>query len=392
MNWLTAWRLKVYSRAIVAVYAAALVGITVGGPLTGKGLYSLQGIPLGSDFLGFWSAARLAADGHPAWAYNLDRVHALEKLVISPAVPPIPWLYPPTFLLLVLPLALLPYLPAMLAWLALTLAAYLGVVWRIAPLPLAVWLTLAFPGTFQNLIHFQNGFLSAAFLGGGLLLAETRPFAGGVLLGLLSYKPHLAVLALLALIAGRRWWTLAGAAVGAGGLALATLPLMGWETWRAFLQNLPLAGWMIEHGAAPLDKMTTTFTGVLLAGAGYPAAASLQGVVAVSAAVAVAWVWRRDPGLPWRGSALAIGVLLATPYAFEYDLAILALPLAWLAWEGYGRGWRPGEQAVLLLGWLVPLAAPMLAAYGHVQITPLVLGALLWLVLRRTARLPAQVR
>ena len=209
------------------------------------------------------------------------------------------------------------------------------------------------------------------------------PFGGGLLLGLLSFKPHLAVLILFALIAGRCWQTLAGAAVSAGALALATIPVMGWRTWEAFVNNLPLAEWMIKHGVAPMDKMPTVFVGALLAGAGYPIAYALQGIVALSAVIAVVWIWSRKVIFPLKASALALAILLATPYAFEYDLVILALPLAWLAWEGFSTGWLPGEQTILLLGWVIPVLAPMIASKTGFQTAPLVLGAILWAVVRR---------
>ena len=56
------------------------------------------------------------------------------------------WHYPPTFHLVVLPLALLPYLAAYAAWVASTFAAFAWVVRRFAPRPETLWLLLAFPG------------------------------------------------------------------------------------------------------------------------------------------------------------------------------------------------------------------------------------------------------
>ncbi len=60
--------------------------------------------------------------------------------------------------------------------------------------------------------------------------------------------------------------------------------------------------------------------------------------------------------------------------------------LAWLAWEGHTQGWLPGEQLLLVLGWLTPLVAPFLALATRLQIAPLVLVALLAVALRRAAR------
>jgi hypothetical protein len=383
MQILTEWQIKVYSRTIVAIYVIASVVIFLGGPLSGKGLYDLQGKPLGSDFLGFFTAASLAKAGHATWAYNLAKMHALEKIIISPAVAPIPWIYPPTFLLLVLPLAFFPYPLAIILWIVPTMVVYLQVVKKIVPHSLALWVILAFPGTFQNLIHFQNGFVTATLLGGGLLLMGRKPFLGGVLLGLLSFKPHLTLLIPVALIAGRHWRTLAGAAVSAGALALITLPVLGWATWTAFLGNLPLAGWMVRHGAAPLAKMPTVFIGALLAGTGYPIAYSLQGLVTLGAIITVYWVWSCRAIFPLKAATLTLSVLLATPYAFEYDLAILALPLAWLVWEGLTTGWLAGEQSLLLLVWTIPMLAPFIAGKVSFQIAPFALGALLWAIVRR---------
>ena len=119
-----------------------------------------------------------------------------------------------------------------------TLAGYLLIVRRIAPHHLIIWWALAFPGAFQNFGYGQNGFLSVILLGGGLLLLESNPFLGGLLLGLFSYKPHLAVLVPLALLAGRRWRALAGLLTGALGLALASLWVFGPDIWRVFLGSL----------------------------------------------------------------------------------------------------------------------------------------------------------
>ena len=147
--------------------------------------------------------------------------------------------YPPTFLLLVLPLAFLPYAVSFICWLAVTGTGFLYVIRRLVPNNPLFWLVLVFPGTVNNVLFGQNGFLSAAFLGGGLILAERHPFAGGCLLGLLSYKPQLAWLIPLALAAGRYWQALLGAVISAVALALASLCLLGSDVWIAFFKNLP---------------------------------------------------------------------------------------------------------------------------------------------------------
>ena len=51
----------------------------------------------------------------------------------------------------------------------------------------------------------QNGFLTAALIGGALGLLERRPALAGICLGLLTYKPQFGLLFPFVLIADRRW-------------------------------------------------------------------------------------------------------------------------------------------------------------------------------------------
>src|SRR5271166_2431864 len=72
--------------------------------------------------------------------------------------------YPPTFLVVCLPLALAPYFWSLGLWLSATGYAYYRVVRGYVPsLRLAPF--LAYPAVLLNAAHGQNGFLSAALLG-----------------------------------------------------------------------------------------------------------------------------------------------------------------------------------------------------------------------------------
>ena len=115
--------------------------------------------------------------------------------------------YPPTYLLMVLPLALLPYVWSLIAWTTATTGAYLAVLWKIDPDRDSIWLGIAFPGALVNLTNGQNGFLTLALFGGALLSIESRPILAGVLFGLMSYKPQYGALIPLFLLATGRWRT-----------------------------------------------------------------------------------------------------------------------------------------------------------------------------------------
>ena len=327
----------------------------------------------------------LARSQGPAAVYDLAKMRAAHEQTIRAKTESIAgwwWLYPPTFLLMVLPFSFLPYFVALAIWLISTFSIYFGAIRRIAPSPQTFWLTLAFPGTFQNFIHAQNGFLSAALFGWGLFLVDRFPFWGGTLLGLLAYKPQLAALVPVALIAGRRWKALAGAGFSASVFALASILILGKDVWAAFLHNIPFAKKLAESGALPIFKMGTVFNAALLAGASFEVAHILQAIIMVAVAAVVFGVWWQDVSLPIRGAVLVLGTLLFTPYALPYEFVLLALPLAWLGWEGHTKGWLPAEQPLLLLGWLLPLFIPLLGL-THLQLTPLILVALMVMALRR---------
>ncbi len=327
---------------VIGCYAAA-------GTFSKTDLVDLSGRPLGSDFLWFWAASEVARTQGPAAVFSRESMAAAERDIIRAETSSKFWNYPPTFLLIILPLSLLPYAVSFVCWLAVTGSGFVYVVRRLIPQSPLSWLVLVFPATVHNFLYGQNGFLSAAFLGGGLLLVDRYPFTGGCLLGLLSYKPQLAWLTFIALAAGRYWKALIGAAISAAGLALVSLWVLGSNVWIAFFQNLPLAANLLDR----LDfwgKMPTVFAAARLWGASQELAAAIQAVATIGGILVVGWVWLRRLPLPIRGSVLAVGIFLTTPYAFDYDLVILALPFSWLGWQAYDQDSK-FQEVFLLLAW-----------------------------------------
>src|SRR6185503_11441314 len=147
---------------------------------TADGIVDYAGRPLGTDFMNVYAAGKLADVGHAADAYDFTLHHAAQKIVAGrPDVPYFSWHYPPPFLMLAAALATMPYLLALLVYQAATLAAYLRVVRQIAGTSQAWLPALAFPAVFINLTHGHNGFITAALLGGALLLLERRPLLAG---------------------------------------------------------------------------------------------------------------------------------------------------------------------------------------------------------------------
>ena len=243
---------------------------------------------------------------------------------------------------------------------------------------------LVFPGTLQSVLTGQNGVLSALIIAGGLLNLERRPVLAGAILGLLSYKPHIAAAVYAALLIGRYWRAL-GTAIGVAlALAAASVVVLGPEPWMAFLRETQVARTFTEDGRLPWVFMATTFAAARLAGLGVSASYALQAAVSCGALVALFVVWRRrDIPLEQRAAVLVTVIPLTAPYAFSYDLAIVGIALLWLVRTGFETRFRHDELVVFALAWVIALMGWMLAKASGVLLTPIVLVALLAVLLRR---------
>jgi hypothetical protein len=353
-----------------------------------------MGKPIGADFVALYAAGTLAAHGQASAVYDAAALHAEERRIVGADIEAFPFVYPPSLLLVLAPLSALPYLAALPVWLVVTFAAFAAVVRRAAPHPVTLWLTLALPATYLNVLQGEAAFLATALLGAALLLLDRRPTAAGVLLGLATVKPLLGLLVPVALIAGGRWRAVAAAIVTAGLVVLACVAAFGLDIVSAFIAGAGAESAEAEAGTLALARMHTVFAGARLLGVGVAGAYALQAIVTLAVAALVRRAWRRptDPAL--KNALLTAGAALAAPFGFEYNLVLLALPIAWFGWHGVQHGFRPGEKVALLMAWLMPFATPGIAAGLGVPLGPLVLGGFIWIIWRRIAaegmaRMPA---
>jgi hypothetical protein len=376
----TAHRLVAYPLIFLTVYviaSAAWVGMS-------SNMLDPRDKPLGYDFITFWAGSWVSRNDSPAAVFDPAMITAAERIAVPASEKVFLWHYPPTFLLLVTPLSLLPYVAAYLLWVTLSFAAYALVIRKIAPQPQTLLLLAAFPGAFLNFAHGQNGFIIAALLGGALMTLERKPVLAGILIGLMSIKPHFGVLLPLALMCGRHWRAFAAAAITTIAFAALSVLFLGIEPWIAFWNNLPVARAVFEDGLIRWSKLPSLYAALRLAGVGLTGAYVAHGLLALSVAASVAWVWWRKAPLALRGAALATGILLVTPYLFDYDYALLAVPIALLTMDGYVRGWLRYERGVLAAAWVMPLIAVGLADTVSVQIGPVCVAALFVVAIRRS--------
>jgi alpha-1,2-mannosyltransferase len=387
-NWLTARRVRVYS-ALILVGAVAGICVLLA---TSQGGLDPQGRPLGTDFTHLYGAGSLVRDGRPAEAYDHAALHAAQQgIFASEAVPYYGWHYPPTYLWVAGLFAGLPYLAALALWLALTLPLYLFAIRRIVAGRQAVLLALAYPAAFVNLIHGQNGFLTAGLAGLALVSLQRRPLLAGALFGLLAFKPQFGILIPFALAAGGQWRAFAAAAATVIATAAMARGLYGVEIWPVFLESATFTReQLIEQGAASFHRSVSSFAALRLFGAPLGLAYGVQAAAALAALAIVIWAWRGSGPQAIKSALLVACTLLATPYGWDYDLMLMALPIAWLAAAGLDRGFLPWEKTALLAVFALPFLARLLAGAVGLPIAPLVIAGFVLVLVRRLAAERAQ--
>ncbi len=365
------------ARGYAAVFLFATVLVAVLRLLVAGSGVPLLGTAIRDDLVSFWAAGRLALAGTPQSAYNVAPHWAMQRTVY-PDFGYEAFYYPPTFLLLCVPLALLPFYVSVAGFISVTLLGYWRVLTRM--LPGGTVALLGFPAVAMNLIYGQNAFLTTALFGGALLTLQRRPLLAGLCFGCLCYKPQFGVAVPLALLAARQFRAFAAAAVTVLTLVGASILAFGPATWRAFFAGTALARRTLEMGLVDNAPWVSTFRAVVQAGGGLGAAYLIQGAVSLGVLAAMTLACRRRPAAI--DGLLPLAALLTTPFLLVYDLTLLAIPMAWMVARAQRGGFLPWERAALGFAYVVPLAAPFAGKLG-IPLAPPAMLALFALALHR---------
>lgn len=351
--------------------------------VAGPGLLNAVGTPTGTDFVTFYVAALQAAAGKAAGLYDIATFYAVQKSVLMADYKTYAWQYPPHFLLYILPLALVGFIPALWTWLVATVGALALVAYRLAPHPAVLPLVVIFPGVTQGIIGGGSTNLAVALFGAGLLAMRRHPLAAGVLFGLMTFKPHLALLVPVCLIGGRHYKTVAAMVATGAALGAASVAAFGIDIWFTFLEQIPASVGYVVEGRVPVGRMPTLFISIFLATGSVAWAQAVQGAGTVAAVAACAWIWARTSDLELRTLALAVSLPLATPYVYDYDLAFFAVPLALMIGRAFGQGLDRTSALLLAVLWPLPLMFLFVAPWTNQQVGPAVFVLLLAYVLSR---------
>jgi arabinofuranan 3-O-arabinosyltransferase len=339
--------------------------VVLGGTyLQGDFLTDKQGRPIANDFVNVVAAGRLARDGKAATAYDWPLHKQAEIRAIGHDFDDYyGWHYPPPFLFVAAVLATLPYLAAMIAWLVTTLAAYVAAVIGILGDALgrrgSALVALGFPAALWNVTAGQNGFLTAALIGGTLGLLERHPVFAGICLGLLTYKPQFGLLFPIVFIADRRWLTVAVAAAVAITLAGLSWLVFSAASSTAFAHWVPITSQIVlGEGHVDFNRLQSVFGLIRAHGGGESLAWTVQILWSLALAAGTVWLWRSSVPFDLKAAALAAGTLLATPYLYMYDLVALAIAFAFLLRYALAHGFLASERVGLGLAGALVLVFP----------------------------------
>lgn len=308
------------------------------GPLT---LGSIAAIGIAAMFLFFdgvlFSVFEPGADWAPLWvggklswtsaalAYDIDLVSSLQGPLMGPTTDR-PFVYPPSALLLFAPLSALPFTASFLLFGAASIGLLLCAARPFGARPV---LLLLAPPLVLAIIAGQPTILVAALVMFGLTQLDRNESRAGVLLAMAAMiKPPLLLLAPIAMAGGGYWRAFAAAAATAVVLAGASLAVFGLDAWLAWLAALPKFKALVTEFEPLLRNAVTPYA--MAVRLDIPPAL----VTACAALVAVPFAWAsfarsRHAGV--RLVALVGGALLISPYAMNYELAVLAPVVA--AWR-----------------------------------------------------------
>lgn len=295
------------------------------------------------DFGSIWAAGRAIMAGVDP--YQVDAFKAFGDRLLG--VGPYNFTYPPHALFLFLPFAMLPAVPALVAWTLFSFAIFYWAARPLMPEGLPPALALLVPPAIININFGQTGLITSA-----LFLIAFR--GSGLAAAALTFKPHMGFLVAPALLRDRR--ALATAIVATLVLVLASALLFGgWDDFFRHARDYQ-GGKLVNHTQASwVLQATTPMIGYGLWGW-------------LMYAVGGAYLLSRNFNL----FTAATATFLISPYGLHYDMAAVCLGFAILLYTCWDAmpAWH---KAVAALAYLTPV----IVGYGTWLVPPILLIGLL---------------
>jgi len=283
--------------------------------LLDAGLFRL--FAFGADWAPLWTAGKLAWSDSGR-VYDFDFVTSLQVPLLG-HVDHRPFIYPPTALLLIAPLALAPFW-ASLALLSLAATFWLAAISRKTG---ADGILLLFaPPVVLCAMAGQPSLLIAALATLAIGRLGTRDLAAGALLGIaIAIKPTLFLLAPIALLAGRHWRALGTSVLTIAAIAAVSVAAFGVGPWSQWLLALPRFQQLIADEPTLISSAITPYAAAIRLGLDPGLATALGAVIAIPLCTLA---FARSEDVAVRLVALLGGALLVAGYARNYELTLLA--------------------------------------------------------------------
>ena len=316
-------------------------------------------------------------------AFDMERLGAIHNVRPQDWMP---WLYPPGYLLALMPFGAMSFAQSFLAS---TLLSVLLIGLAVRPFSaglIPIWLALTFaPAYVPTLILGQNSlFWLAGFLAALAALQKGRWVLAGVFIGCLTLKPQLGLLIPVALLAAGLWRTILAATVTTAVLAIVPTFFVGLDYWPALAHRLG------EHSESLVYSLNDLFLMVgplyLLTLMGFPIemALKVQWVIIALCVGIVAILWRsRRIDFDTKVAGLMLAMLLSAPYLWYYEVAMMALIGLFMV-RGEILRRTPAQMLLLICLWCGGVLQALYVFYpifdrhltGAVIITPVLVASM----------------
>ena len=291
-----------------------------------------------ADFPHFYTLGAVARTHASRILYDTQALDALQRSLVPESTGDlfIP-VYAPITALVFAPFSVFPYFVGGALWALVTVAVYFTCVWlawrpaarAFEDRSFAIAATLAFPAAWQLAVYGQTTAIPLlAFTAAWRALDRDRRLLAGAALSMLTVKPQLAIVITAVAVLTGDWRLILGAAAGIAAQALAVLAVFDRSVFPAYARmvaRLPALSDLLEPKPYNLHSLRV-LTQLLPPAADWAA----WGLLSMAVIVATLVVWRSNAPLRMRFGTLVMASLLVDPHLTTYDVAILALPVAWI--------------------------------------------------------------
>jgi hypothetical protein len=379
-----------------------------------------QTAPFAGDFIQEYVGGYIVLYGDRSHFYDIDREHPensyVYKLEHDPEIAgfqwqPGPWfpmIYPPFYYLLVSPLNCFPIYTAALIWLGLMIAAFIAsmllLAWHYPERTILLWAMPAgalFLLLVQTLTMSQKGTLLLLILTTTfVLLDRRRAFWAGLVFGLITFKPHLALVIGLAMLCKRQWQFVAGSVLTTSVLICLCF-VIGPDVANQYFQVSLRMGQYSEMPGYQFKEMHSWFGFFRLLLPSAPLqvvwiATAITWSVTIALLARILWgpLAFGQPLFAIQYSGLVLATILISPHLMTYDLTPLLLPMILLIIQVTSPDTLCAGQARTVLWMLASLyvlagISSSLVPYIYVQLSVLLMFGLLVMLSQMTTCKPA---